>query len=109
MENDDCPYSSITSLSFNLEDSNNEDESKARSILDETALIIKEHLKDNKNGNVLVHCNMGISRSTAVVIRYLQMKRPKISYRSLFNRVKARRRVVKPNNLFGRILSELDL
>lgn len=110
-KSDTCLYTdpSIKSLSFKLDDSNNEDESKARSILDETALIIREHLKDKMNGNVLVHCNMGISRSSAVVIRYLQLKYLKKSYRFLFNRVKARRRVIKPNNLFGRLLTELDL
>jgi serine/threonine/tyrosine-interacting-like protein 1 len=99
----------IKSAHFDLDDSVNEDEHKTRTVLDNAALLIKKHLSRKENGNALVHCNMGISRSSSVVLRYLQMKYPKKSYQRLLTMVQARRRVVKPNNLFGRLLTELDL
>lgn len=103
----DC--TSVKQVSFDLDDSNSEDEDKARQMLGEAALLIRNYLNVKKKGNVLVHCNMGISRSSSVVLRYMQMKYPKRSYQRLLAIVQARRRVIKPNNLFGRILTELDL
>jgi protein-tyrosine phosphatase len=107
-DSDECTPG-VKQVYYELDDSNNEDENKARQILSDAALMIKKHLNDKGSGNVLVHCNMGISRSTSVVLRYMQMKYPKKSFQRLLSMVSTRRRVVRPNNLFGRILTELDL
>mmetsp|Transcript_1010 Transcript_1010/g.1287 ORF Transcript_1010/g.1287 Transcript_1010/m.1287 type:complete len:445 (-) Transcript_1010:182-1516(-) len=50
-------------------------------------------------GNVLVHCNKGVSRSTSMVLGYL-MKRQGMSYDEALAYVKARRPEVQPNDAF---------
>lgn len=99
-----CPdVQKVKQISYTLDDSQYEVEENAKDILEKGSLLIKNHI-DNNIGNILVHCNMGISRSTSLVIRYLQLRYPKQSYRKLLAIVKNKRRVVKPNNLLGRIL-----
>ena len=58
--------------------------------------------------NILVHCNMGISRSTTVVIRYLQIVHD-MTYREALAHIKKERPVVKPNRLLKKILIKQDL
>jgi protein-tyrosine phosphatase len=58
------------------------------------------------NGQVvLVHCAMGISRSTACVIAYL-MKTRNWTYGEAFNHVKKNRRIICPNRGFKRQLKQ---
>lgn len=96
-------------LSYDLDDKNSENVTKVREIFNEVALLISGYLNNPDNPNILVHCNMGISRSASVVLAFLQQKYPRRSYRQLLRLVKARRPVVRPNNLFGTILLESEL
>lgn len=49
-----------------------------------------------KGGRVIVHCYYGVSRSATIVIAYI-MKKYKISYEKAFDRVKAKRSIISPN------------
>lgn len=70
--------------------------------LDETDLFLKEGLS---KGAVFVHCYFGVSRSATVVIAHI-MKKYNITYQEAFNRVKAKRSIVFPNQGF---VSQLKL
>ena len=59
-------------------------------------------------GKYLVHCNMGISQSTTIIIRYLQIMH-NMTYRETMKYIKTRRPFVKPNSLFKRILIKQDI
>lgn len=58
-------------------------------------------------GNVLVHCMMGVSRSATVLIAYL-MQHDGLSHQEAFQLVKSRRGCVQPNKGFTRQLNELE-
>ena len=47
-------------------------------------------------GNVLVHCNLGKSRSSTVVAAYIMFKFQKPAVKAL-KYIKKRRRIIKPN------------
>lgn len=57
------------------------------------------------NGKVYVHCMMGISRSSTIVIGFL-MSRYNMSFTAAYNLAKSRRPEVNPNSTFVRILEE---
>ncbi|XP_066535577.1 dual specificity protein phosphatase family protein [Hoplias malabaricus] len=59
-----------------------------------------------KNGKVLVHCIMGVSRSATLVLAYL-MLRHRLTLRSAIQKV-IRRRAIYPNRNFLSLLLELD-
>lgn len=63
---------------------------------DETDLFIKEGLS---KGAVLVHCYFGVSRSASVIMAHI-MKKYSITYHEAFERVKAKRSIVYPNQGF---------
>ena len=94
----------IRKLVYELDDSVGENETLARETFERIADALEQH-----KGSALVHCNMGISRSASAVMAFLQRKWPRKSYRRLLTMVRARRPVVRPNNLFGRILCENEL
>lgn len=50
-------------------------------------------------GKILVHCEMGISRSSTIVISYL-MKKKQMTFKRAFKKVKAKRPKIKPNTAF---------
>lgn len=99
-------YTGIEYLPFAMEDRTSLDEEATKEYLNKVArhLILKARETES---NVLVHCNMGISRSTSVVLRYLQLKH-NMSYEEAFKHIKERRPVVRPNYLFARILRNDD-
>ncbi|KAG5875687.1 Dual specificity protein phosphatase MPK-4 [Gonioctena quinquepunctata] len=66
------------------------------SYLDEADLFIKEGLSKSA---VLVHCYFGVSRSASIVIAHI-MKKYQITYHEAFERVKAKRKIVFPNQGF---------
>ena len=61
----------------------------------------------SSNTKVLVHCQMGRSRSATLVIMYLIYKF-KISSNTALEMVKQRRQVVDPNNGFLKQLKKFD-
>lgn len=89
----------ITTKFIQLSDQPKED---LLSHFDETDTFIKEGLS---KGAVLVHCYFGVSRSATVVIAYF-MKKYQLTYHEAFERVKARRGIVYPNQGF---VSQLKL
>ncbi|EFA83028.1 putative protein tyrosine phosphatase [Heterostelium album PN500] len=58
-----------------------------------------------KNGRVLVHCAMGVSRSTTAVIAYL-IKELGYTYDDARKYVKERRGIIQPNFGFSKALKE---
>lgn len=69
---------------------------------DDTDIFIKEALS---KGAVLVHCYFGVSRSATVVLAHM-MKKYYIGYHEAFERVKAKRSIIYPNQGF---VSQLKL
>jgi hypothetical protein len=67
--------------------------------------FINKHLKSN--GKVLVHCQMGASRSGSVVIAYL-MKENKLCLNDAFSFAKKRRCLVSPNTGFWQQLKTFE-
>ncbi|CAL7947419.1 unnamed protein product [Xylocopa violacea] len=65
-------------------------------------------IDENRNENILVHCNAGVSRAPAIVISYL-MAFEDISYDVAYNKVKNIRNCIKPNEGFVRQLKTLKL
>nr|CAI5821327.1 unnamed protein product [Callosobruchus analis]CAI5829611.1 unnamed protein product [Callosobruchus analis] len=63
---------------------------------DETDQFIRDGIA---NGAVLVHCYFGVSRSATVVIAHI-MKKYQLSYAEAFEKVKAKRSIVYPNEGF---------
>jgi protein-tyrosine phosphatase len=101
----DITYMGIEYLPFAMEDVSSLDhESTDRHIERATQELISLAKRKEQTGeNVLVHCNMGISRSASVVIRYLQQIH-KMTYKEAFLYTRRKRPVVRPNSLFERIL-----
>lgn len=62
---------------------------------------------EKENGVVLVHCQMGISRSASCVIAYL-MKYYAMSFRSALQFVQSKRTIVCPNEGFQQQLIEFE-
>lgn len=65
-------------------------------------------IHENRDENILVHCNAGVSRSSAIVISYL-MALENIQYDDAYNRVKMIRNCIKPNEGFVQQLRTLSL
>ncbi|KOC66820.1 Dual specificity protein phosphatase 19 [Habropoda laboriosa] len=65
-------------------------------------------IHENRNENILVHCNAGVSRSPAIVISYL-MALENIFYDDAYNKVKMIRNCIKPNEGFVKQLKTLQL
>jgi len=52
-----------------------------------------------REGSVLVHCSMGISRSSTIVIAFI-MKKFTFSFSKAYNLVKKKRPIICPNSGF---------
>jgi len=66
--------------------------------------FIKEAIKYEKN--ILVHCNAGVSRSSAVILGFLILVNG-LSYEEAYNFVKLKRTCIKPNIGFEKQLKTL--
>lgn len=73
---------------------------------DRIADKIHEHIS-GRGGRVMVHCVLGVSRSTSLVIAYL-MKYRGMSMKSGFDLVSSRRPCVRPNPGFWRQLADYE-
>lgn len=60
-------------------------------------------LNVERNSNILVHCNAGVSRSSAIVIGFLILEK-QMSYAQAFGIVKEARSCIKPNSGFDKQL-----
>lgn len=60
-----------------------------------------------REGNILVHCNAGVSRSPAIVIAYLMIV-TRMSYDEAYGRVKEARSCIRPNDGFARQLRAIE-
>ncbi len=59
---------------FPFDDSIHLDMKKTRQLINKITNLLVNHVIDNNGiSNIFVHCNMGISRSGTILIRYLQM------------------------------------
>ena len=94
------PYT-VNYLFFDIDDNPREN---IKCIFKECYDFIDKNVKNNKN--VLVHCQMGISRSTTIVIYYL-MKKNNINFEEAYNIVKEKRGVTNPNYGFIEQLKSL--
>jgi protein-tyrosine phosphatase len=56
--------------------------------------IIEKAQKENKN--ILIHCHMGVSRSSSIIIGYLIMNKG-MTYKQAFDLVKSKRVWIDPN------------
>jgi protein tyrosine/serine phosphatase len=100
-------YHGIELLYFPFDDATNLDIKSTRRLINNIASRLVDIVIDHSTSNILVHCNMGISRSSAVVVRYLQIAYH-MNYRTAMKLIKDIRPVTKPNSLFKRILINLD-
>jgi len=73
---------------------------------DDAINFINDARKDPKN-RVLVHCAMGISRSSAITIAWL-MKENKWNYETARNFVKSKRYSISPNSGFVNQLNQFE-
>lgn len=80
-------------LTINIKDKEGQDIKK---YFDRSSAFIKKQLKD---GNVLVHCKGGISRSATIIIAYL-IRHHEFTYKSALALCKERRGCVQPNASF---------
>ena len=78
-------------------------------------ILISDHPKENisnffqpsytfidaqrRTGNVVVHCQAGVSRSVSLVMAYL-IRKQRLSYEEAFSQVQAKRAVANPNKGF---------
>jgi predicted protein tyrosine phosphatase len=94
-----------TASEFVIDDETAMDEAKTRAqIVAAAAQLWKWVVRGER---VLVHCNMGISRSTSVVLRYYQNEYG-FTYQHWLDFIHSKRPCVRPNALFARILSAYD-
>ena len=88
---------------LSLDDSVTQDAVEAHFFLRHGADLI-EHGRA-LNETVLVHCNMGVSRSSAAVIRYLLNRDPRLTYEEALAVVRRARPIAQPNALFESLLN----
>lgn len=94
---------SIRYRSFPFDDVVSLDQEVAFALIDRVARLLLDESDLHCRYPILVHCNMGISRSASVVIRYLQL-RYAMSYREALRLIRSKRSVATPNSLLRKIL-----
>ena len=94
---------------FPMDDVTTGEASKLKKLWKEVSYRIHNHLAEDPENRVLVHCNMGISRSASVVLWYLQhLELITTPYGTIEAIAKIKRPVITPNRLFGEILLSED-
>lgn len=92
----------VTYLNVNIEDLNS---SCLKSYFPKCCEFIKNAL--DSGGCVLVHCNLGMSRSSTISLSYL-MESKQWSLKEAYDFMKSKRQAVKPNRGFLRQLCEFE-
>jgi predicted protein tyrosine phosphatase len=90
---------------FALDDVTDSDAEATGRLLVEAAAAVAELRAQGHT--VLVHCNMGVSRSSAVVLRHLMDREPTLMYSEALGRLRRLRSVARPNALFEALLDTL--
>lgn len=85
----------------------NETHSDVQVALEKAVDILEQWLDEGPYHRVFVHCNMGISRSSAAVVRYLQ-RTEGLSYEDALTDIRRKRPIVRPNRLYRRVLRSFD-
>jgi atypical dual specificity phosphatase len=80
---------------------------KLSTVVDKSVQFINAAHAHGSGTRVLVHCNQGVSRSSAVVIAYL-MKCKRLRLMDAYNYVAAIRPSIQPNFGFMEQLNQLD-
>ncbi|XP_028397065.1 dual specificity protein phosphatase 16-like [Dendronephthya gigantea] len=93
----------ITYLNINVEDLNS---SCLKLYFEKSSNFIKNAF--DEDGCVLVHCNLGMSRSSTMSLCYL-MKSRHWSLKEAYDFMKSKRQAVKPNRSFLKQLCELEI
>ncbi len=83
-----------------------EDEGPENDILKISKPIHRKINKWKKNGNILIHCVAGVSRSASVIIYHL-MKSFHISFLEAYTRLKSIRPIIDPNTKFKDYLKNI--
>lgn len=85
-------------------------EKEVKKLWKEVSYRMHNHLREDQTNRILVHCNMGISRSASVVLWYLQhLELITTPYPTLEQMIKIRRPVITPNRFFREILLNEDM
>jgi len=101
-------YTCVEYLPYSLDDTTSQDEELTMRFINRvTGDLLRAVRRLGPNRNLLVHCNMGISRSASLVIRYMQITRH-MTYDEAYNYIKKIRPVTRPNKLFEKILRGQD-
>lgn len=105
------PYSGKRMVEFGyypMDDFSFGDETQVKKLWKEISYRMHNHLQEDSVNKILVHCNMGISRSSSVVLWYLQhLELITTPYETIEGVLKTRRPVITPNRFFrGILLSE---
>lgn len=87
-----------------IDDSDDQD---IKQYLEKSYLILDECMNNNKNINILVHCQQGKSRSVSIVIYYL-MKKYKLTVSNALKYVQNLRSIASPNQGFMTQLQEIE-
>eukprot|EP00922_Rhytidocystis_sp_ex-Travisia-forbesii_P042419 GHVS01063355.1.p1 GENE.GHVS01063355.1~~GHVS01063355.1.p1 ORF type:complete len:321 (+),score=63.57 GHVS01063355.1:87-1049(+) len=74
----------------------------------ETIWEFLETARVREDGNVLVHCNLGVSRSVSLVCSYAIRHLPQMTFTEILQTIQANRPIAKPNDSFMQQLQQLD-
>ena len=103
-------FESNPQMTYKQIEINDESTENIRQHFEECFAFIENRIKDNgePEGNILIHCVAGVSRSATITIAYL-MKRYSLTFTDSFNFVKQKRQIVDPNPGFQRQLKKFEI
>lgn len=69
--------------------------------------MLKDTMADRRDGHLLVHCHMGVSRSTAAMITLMAQCEPERDEDSIFTTIREMRPIAWPNSVMIGLADEL--